>query len=499
MIDKIIVFKLNNIYFKIDCDASQSLELKEYFSCFMPNYFFSPKFKAKIWDGRISFFNRQNNTLPIGLYAMLKQFCIHFNYEMVLNFDKSEFVNEIDENDIQIFYKNLFTDSKLFPRDYQHEAIFKALRSKRGVIEASVGSGKSLMIYTIIRFLLGFVDGKILLIVPNVSLVNQFYQDCKDYGWSACESYTDILYSGKKPDWSKPILISTWQSLYKKPISFFENFKTVLVDETHNSKSNSVKSILEKCINAEYRLGFTGTLPTDKIDIYTIYGYLGNKIFDITSKELMDRGILSQMKIANLLLKYSQEEIDVNKHRTYDEEVRFLIEHPKRNGVLKYIIDHIKPEENTLILCYMIEHLKAIKKYLQEKYPNREIQEIYGEVDADKREEIRLDLENKEGVIIIGTFSTMSTGINLKKLHHIIFASSYKSKIKVLQSIGRGLRTHETKSKLILWDIVDDLTYIKKTGNIGKNYVYEHFEQRLEYYKTQGFSFINKNIMVENL
>jgi type I site-specific restriction endonuclease len=213
----------------------------------------------------------------------------------------------------------------------------------------------------------------------------------------------------------------------------------------------------------------------------------------------MDKGILSKIKIANLLLKYSEDEIVTNKHRTYDEEVRFLVDHPKRNGVFKYIIDHINPEENVLILCYLIDHLKSIKSYLEKTYPNKEIQEIYGEIDADKREEIRLGMEDSKGVILLGTYATMGVGINIKRLHHVIFASSYKSKIKILQSIGRGLRTHESKTKLILWDIVDDLTYVKRTGTIGKNYVYEHFEQRLEYYKTQEFSYINKNIIVKNL
>lgn len=499
MLEKIVVHKPNNIYFKIDCDPSQSMELKNYFSYYIPNYWFSPRFKNKVWDGKVSSYNRQSQTLPIGLYPMLKHFCVHYGYELVLDFDKTNMFNQIEDEDIQKFYETIFTDTKYYPRDYQAETILKALKYKRGVIESPTGSGKSIVIYSIIRFILGITEGKILLIVPNVSLVNQMFNDFKDYGWTACESYTNILYSGKKPDWSKPILISTWQSVYKKTSSFFESFNAVIVDETHGAKANSIKSVLEKCTGADYRIGLTGTLPTEKSDIYTIYGYIGPKIYEISSKELMDKGILSKIKIANLLLQYSEDEIATNKHRTYDEEVRFLVDHPKRNGVFKYIIDHINPEENVLILCYLIDHLKSIKSYLEKIYPNKKIQEIYGEIDADKREQIRIGMENSKGVILLGTYATMGIGINIKRLHHVIFASSYKSKIKILQSIGRGLRTHESKTKLILWDIVDDLTYVKRTGTIGKNYVYEHFEQRLEYYKTQEFSYINKNIIVKNL
>ncbi|MFA5484956.1 MAG: DEAD/DEAH box helicase family protein [Candidatus Pacearchaeota archaeon] len=499
--DTILVEKYDNVYFKLHCNIEQNMELKSFFSCYAPNYKYHPKFKAKIWNGKISFYNVKEQLLPIGLTYQLKEFLNRYDYKIKFLFDPNELINDISIDQINDFYEAIFRNTDFFPRDYQHQAIYTALKKKRGIIESPTASGKSLIIYSIIRFVLGVTEGKILLVVPSISLTTQMFNDFVEYGWFDAYDYSSILYSGsKKYDKNKRILISTYQSLHRKKENFFEDFDCVIIDETQQAKSNSIKTILQNCVNANYRFGLTGTLPTDVADINNIYGYIGPKIFSLKSNTLIDKGFLSKIKIVNMLIQYSEEEKKLNRKRTFPEESRAIAENTDRNKVIKYIVKNINNKDNTLILCEKIDHLKSIKEYVDENFSEtHEIFMIYGNTNVDEREKIRKYMNENKSVILVASYGTMSTGVNISRIHHIIFASSYKSKIKVLQSIGRGLRKHKEKSKLILWDLIDDMTWVKRTGKIGKNYVYQHFEERLKYYKEQGFKYISKKINLNKL
>jgi len=499
----IIVEKYDNTYFKLTCDFDQALELHSYFECYTANYKFNPKFKAKIWNGKISFFDiHGGNLLPIGLLYLLKDFLVQFKYKVIFAFDTEEFYNDLSEEQIQEFYEIIFKESKFYPRDYQHECIYKAIQQKRGVVESATASGKSLSIYSIIRFVLGFTDKKILLIVPSVSLTTQMFNDFVEYGWSNAPNEVSVLYSkSKRYDMNKNILISTWQSLQRKKKSFFDDFECVIVDECHGMQSDSLQKILKKCSNAEYRIGLTGTVPEEPIDAYNVYGFLGRKLISIKSKRLIDEGYLSNIMIANLLLQYPNSEVQKNKKRKYHEEYRAIIDNEDRNKIFNYIINNINTNDNVLVLCERIDHLKSIYSHISEMCENtsRKPFLIHGSVGAEEREKIRKFTEDNTGVVIIATYGTMSTGVNIKKLHHVIAASSYKSKIKVLQSIGRGLRLHETKNKMVWWDIVDDMRWKKRKhanqkSDVGFNYMFQHFLVRLKYYKEQEFEYINKKV-----
>jgi superfamily II DNA or RNA helicase len=494
--EKIKVKKINEVHLKIDCNLEQSLEIKEFFSCYAPNYRYHPKFRQKIWDGKISFYNRLNSTIPLGLYSLFKKFCYQYNYEIENDFNTDD--NSIKKEELKELLKVIFEGTKYQPKDYQEDAIYESITKKRGIIEAATGAGKSLCIYVLMRFLLS-MNKKILLIVPNINLTNQMFNDFLDYGWNNVEKFISILYNkSNKYDDRKPILISTWQSLFKKNREFFDKYDAVIVDETHLAKCNSIKNILDKCWNSEYRIGFTGTLPDEKADLLTIYGYLGYKLYEIKTKELQIRGDLSDIMIANILIKYPEDKIQEVKKYDYEKEVKFLSQYEKRNEIFNYILKNINSDENVLILCQLIDHLQNIKKFLEKKFPDKKIYEIYGKIKPEEREYIRQYAQKNQKVILLGTYMTMSTGFNLPNLHHIIFASSYKSKIKVLQSIGRGLRTFKNKKRMILWDLVDDLTWKKRTGNIGYNHVYKHFLERLKYYKLQEFKYINKLFVINN-
>jgi superfamily II DNA or RNA helicase len=504
--EKVTIEKLNEVYFRVtNLSQSQSMELKSFLSCKMDNYWFHPKYKLG-WDGTVYFYKPTEGTIPIGLYPQIVKFCKIYDYQLEIDFDPTEMYNEITDDEFEKFYDVIFKDSSYSPRDYQDEAIKLALRKKRGIIEAATGSGKSILAYSIIRFLLG-IDKKILLIVPNVSLVNQMFSDMKDYGWENCEEFCSFVYSGsKKINWSRPIVVSTWQSIVKKDLSFFENFDAVICDEVHLASGTSIKTCLSKCINAEYRIGLTGTIPESLMNQFTIFGYVGPKIFGLASSTLIDKGVLSKIKIANILLEYPAEEIhrywhDPEGHivgKDYNTELAMIYEAPWRNKVFKYIIDKLDKNDNILILCNRIEQMKGMKQYLETNC-DFNVVEYYGQTKADDRESIR-KMANLEGHnIIIGTFQALSQGINIKRLHHIIFASSTRSLVRTLQSIGRGLRKHESKDKLIVWDLVDDLSWEHVWSDksvMHYNHVYKHWIQRLEYYKNQGFNYLSKRINI---
>lgn len=495
------VQKENEVYFKINADIDQLLELKEYLSCYAPNYKFHPKFRARIWNGKISFFGIKDKLLPIGLLSEFKSFLNRFDYRAQFNFNKEYLYNEISKNQVKDFCDKLTCTTDYTLRDYQYETVWRCLKNKRGVIESATGSGKSLSIYCSIRYLLKN-NKQVLLVVPNISLVEQMYSDFKDYGWMDIDDYAVRLYSNKIKNFdnTKPVLITTWQSIFRKSENFFERFGGIIVDEVQHLKSVSIQTIAKKCKNADYRLGFTGTLPMEKADRYNIHGFLGQKLFDLKASTLIDKGILSNIKIANVILKYTPEEVNYIKNRDYQSEIDYILDHKKRNKILNKIIDNTPKEHNILLLVNRIEKsLDLVQPYLQEKYPNRIIYRISGQTDANEREQIRKEMEKNNGVILCATYQTMSTGVNIKKLHNVIFFASYKSKIKVLQSIGRGLRKHKSKEKLILWDVVDDFRWKKRTGNIGENHTFKHFKERLKYYKDQGFEYKNKIIKIENL
>jgi superfamily II DNA or RNA helicase len=521
--DKIIIEKLNAVYFKIHCNFEQLLELRDFFTTHAENYWFSPKYKAKMWDGKISFFNTNDNTLPIGLFKFLHCFLKLHKYNYELKFKEDEFFNHITHEDLNKLFVALFKNKEFYPRDYQIDSVFKFLNKKRGVVELPTGSGKSNIIYVLIRYLLASVDKKILLVVPNINLTLQMFSDFKEYGFEEISDYVSVLFHDSKMyDKNKRILISTWQSIYKKQYNFFEEFDAVIVDEVQSvTDSSKLKQLLQKCINADYRFGLTGTLPENlsPINLFNIFGFLGPKLIiktddnvEVKTKTLQDQGYLSKIKIANLIIKYPKEDIqnlikltkqpkkdsDEPKKNVYAEEIKYIINHKKRNNVIKYILKHINTNDNVLILCQRIEHLDFIYDYLKSEFKEKIIYKISGNVESLEREKVRKEIEHKSGCVIVATYGVFSTGINIKKLHHVIFASFYKSKIKVMQSIGRGLRLHKSKKKLILWDIVDDFRY-KTKKSLKENFAYIHFKQRLELYKRDQFDYVNKIVNIYNI
>lgn len=486
---KITATKVNESYFYLKVNDPDMIgELDMRFAIHRDGYMFMPTYKCHKWDGKDHYFNKVTHYLPVGLVEELKSFALKHGHK--LEFDGYEDAPEwISRERLRANNKQILAGSKYEVRDYQEEAVYAALNNKLGVLECCTSSGKSLMIYLILRNLMMEKGLKhMILIVPSIMLVTQMYKDFIDYGWSDIENWAEMQDKDHKPTFKKPILITTWQSLQNCDVDFFGKQQAVIVDECHGARGVRLNDYIKYCMNAEYKIGTTGTLPASVSDKYDVKSVLGKTLYKITSRELIDRGFLTDIVIANCFLQYPSEFVLNNQDRTFPEEVRMVEEYEPRKTILEKILKAMPSNHNTLILCNHVEHVNDTIEYLHEIAPERKICKITGSVKSAEREFIRISADQLDGLIIVATFGTMSTGVNIKKIHEIILYSNSKSKIKVLQSLGRGLRKHPEKAKVIIFDIIDDLRYRGSRGKVHKNFLFQHWEERSNYYVEQEFT-----------
>lgn len=358
-------------------------------------------------------------------------------------------------------------------------------------------SGKSLVLYGLIRFLLDHNYNKILLLVPNVSLCNQLFSDFEDYSshnnWDTSE-FVHTIFSGKEKFTDHPVVLSTWQSmsalLKNKSLSreskqFFHNFNAVINDEVHTAQSKEISNILNNCIYADTRIGVTGTLNGTKIHSLQLESLFGPIKKVISTKELMDNKQVTELSIKCVVLKHPDHICKEIKGFKYQEELQYIIANPDRNKFIKNLV--LSLNGNSLLLYQMVEkHGEILYKMISEsKYAkDKKVYFIHGNIKAEEREKIRHAMETEHNVILIGSVGTVSTGTNIRNLHNIIFASPSKSRIRNLQAVGRVLRLSENKHKAILYDIADDLRYKKHT-----NYTLLHFYERLKIYDDEKFDY----------
>ena len=492
----ISVHYCDNTWVYVDSDTEGELwDLQEKFSFWVENYKFTPKYKAGIWDGKIRLYSPYKKKLYIGLLGILKQYCSNNDIDIVIDGGVES------QTDISEYYFKEYVDSldlhaggkKITPYDYQYLGAFHSLKYNRATLLSPTASGKSLIIYMMARYFQENNTKKTLIVVPTTSLVSQLYSDFDDYAstqeWSSGESVHQI-YEGRDKNSDKPIIISTWQSIYKMPATYFLKFDAVIIDEAHQLKANSLTGILEKS-QAKYKIGLTGTLDDAKANQLVIQGLLGPKKILATTKELMDEGLVSGLNINILNMNYNPHDRKVvrTEFKKYQDEVDYIINHKKRNNFICNI-SH-KLNNNTLILFLKIDHGKELKVLLDKMTENtdKQVHLIYGDIKTEVREEVRKISEKSNNVIIVASYGTFSTGINIKNLHNIILASPTKSKIRVLQSIGRVLRLYKNKSKAELYDIVDDFSH-----KSYKNYALKHFIKRFQYYSKEKFDYITINI-----
>ena len=482
------ISKKNEVNLQVKSETHVYYELSDYFTFDVPGAKFMPQYRNKYWDGKIRLFSNHTGEIYVGLLDKLIQFCEDHNY--TYEFKDNEYYGlPFQTNDLiskEGVKDYMHSICKHVPRDYQIEGVYDALKHNRKLLISPTASGKSLMIYAIVRY---YVEKKqsILIVVPTTSLVEQMYKDFADYGWDV-GSFCHKIYAGKERETDSQVIITTWQSIYKLPRKYFERFSVVIGDEAHQFKSKSLISIMTKLSDAKYRFGFTGTLDGTQTHKWVLEGLFGPSYKIIKTDELMKKGHLATLDINVLLLKHSP-----NKFETFEDEVQYIIGHEKRNRFICNLALDLKG--NSLILFARVEsHGQPLYEMINnKKIDNRNVFFIHGGVDTEDREKVREITEQESNAIIVASYGTFSTGINIKNLHNIIFASPSKSRIRNLQSIGRVLRKGDKKTKATLYDIADDIRYKSR-----KNYTLNHLIERIKIYNEENFNYDIINVPIKD-
>ena len=483
----IILHKLNEAFIKFECDRGIAQELSDYFTFFVPGHQFTPAYKSRIWDGKIRLADLRSFTIYHGLVPYIEVFCKEREYTLEIDSDVS-----VTQNFSLVEAKE-FVDTLKLPheiRDYQLKSFVQAIRNKRMLLLSPTASGKSLILYCIIRYL-QIENGRGLLIVPTTSLVEQMYKDFEDYGYDS-EQYCHRQYSGKEKHTNKFLTITTWQSIYKNPGEYFEQFDFVLGDEAHQFKAKSLTTILSGCVNAKYRIGTTGTLDGTQTHKLVLEGLFGPVYKATSTADLIDKGQLASFKIKCLILKHPESVCKMARSWDYNQELEYIVMNTARNDFIRNLA--LSLNGNTLILFQFVEkHGKSLYANIKEHAKNRHVFFVFGGTDVEIRESVRAITEKERDAIIVASYGTFSTGVNIRNLHNIIFASPSKSRIRNLQSIGRGLRIGDNKDEAVLFDISDDFRIGKYT-----NYTLKHFVDRVRIYDDEKFKYKFYNIELKD-
>ena len=475
----LVISKKNEVYLKVQAEPYVNQELSDHFTFDVPGAKFMPQYRSKYWDGKIRLYSTATGEIYVGLLDKIVAWAKKSGYSVTFE-DNKFYGTPFEHNDMisKEGVRDYMTSvSRHSPRDYQVEGVYDALRYNRRLLISPTASGKSLMIYSIVRYF-AEQDKKILLVVPTTSLVEQMFKDFEDYGWNA-EEYCHKIYSGRERTNKNPVTITTWQSIYKLDKKFFDGFDVVIGDEAHQFKSKSLIGIMTKLRDTKYRYGFTGTLDGSQTHKWVLEGLFGPSYKITQTKDLIDKGHLSKLDIRVLLLKHPPQ-----KFEKYEDEIQYLISHEQRNNFIKNLALSLKG--NTLILYSRVEtHGQVIYDLINNSIDsNRKLFYVHGGVDAEERELVREVTEKEEDAIIVASYGTFSTGINIKNLHNVVFASPSKSRIRNLQSIGRVLRKGNNKTKAMLYDIADDCTH-----NSKKNYTLNHLIERIKVYNEENFNY----------
>lgn len=511
----VYIEKVNDVHIRIHATAGIREQIADVFKFRIPKYQFHPKYKAGIWDGYIKLFNPHTCLMHTGLLKELVKFCRRYSYSVFVD-PKLMGYDSIEYADVEKwFHKTLRpTDSDgdlLDVRDYQLDAITKSLKFRRVLLESATNSGKSFVIYAILKWL--FETEKIggaLIVVPTINLVHQMYADFDEYSANSdfsSEEWVHKIYAGQDKWTDKPISLATWQSIYKMEPEWFAQFDCIIGDEAHGCEAKSLVRIMEVMTKCPYKIGMTGSLSDFEGSLMNLQGLFGTHIKVIGAKEMIERGDSTPLNIWGVMLKYPDHECKemsrvkremakANAAATqagtakpystgaeYSHEIEFLMNHGPRRKFIRNLAT--SRDGNTLVLFRFETHGKQIYDDIKASVPeDRPVFLIYGKVKGEVREAVRKVTDSHADAIIVASYGTFSTGINIKSLKHLILAFPYKSKIKIVQSLGRMLRLFVGKDAAMVWDICDDLQWKSQT-----NYAKDQFLDRLMIYRKEKHSY----------
>ena len=484
----LILHKKNEAFIQFECDRNIAQELSDYFTFYVPGYQFVPAYKSRLWDGKIRLADLRSFSIYHGLVPYIEKFCKERDYTLEIDSDVSTTEN-FSAIEAAEFVKSLKLPHEI--RDYQLKSFIHAIRNRRILLLSPTASGKSLILYCIIRYLQSADAKRGLLIVPTTSLVEQMYSDFASYGYDS-EEYCHRQYAGKEKHTNKFLTITTWQSIYKNEGDYFEQFDFVLGDEAHQFKAKSLTTILSGCTAAKYRIGTTGTLDGTQTHRLVLEGLFGPVYKATSTAELIEKKQLADFSIKCLILKYSDTICKESKSWDYNQEIEYIVMNKARNDFIRNLV--LSLTGNSLVLFQFVEkHGKHLYENIKEHAGKRKVFFVFGGTDVEIRESIRAITEREHDAIIVASYGTFSTGVNIRNLHNVIFSSPSKSRIRNLQSIGRGLRLGDNKEAATLFDIADDFRIGKFT-----NYTLKHFVERVKIYDEEKFNYKFYNIELKN-
>jgi superfamily II DNA or RNA helicase len=498
----ILTLTEDNQFLRID-DATE-LELEQITISLtkrIDSWRFNPLVKRGVWDGYVSYI-KDDKWIPAGLWRYVLQVCKDYNLEIEINGIKRLLDPNINAEKFEQWANDFFKGAEITPRDYQIETAYNILKFRKCLAELATSAGKTLISFLTIAYMLekGKAE-KILMIVPNVSLVIQAHEDFHDYNYmNRIPLKIQQIFAGQKIKSNKNIIIGTYQSLTKKDAEYFAQFDAVLVDETHKAKSASIKTILQKCTNAQYKFGLSGTIPKDgTLDKLTLMSQTGPVISEVKAAFLQEQGHIAKCFVKVIEMNYATDsqrlafqELAQNKYENKDVfqlEQHFVITSDARLEFISSVIGRVP--RNSLVLFHRIEHGKRLYEKLRQE-SNKRVYYVDGGTDKDIREEYKKKMESGDEVVIVASYGTFSTGISIKKIHSIFFTESFKSEVIIRQSIGRGLRQHESKDKVLIIDFVDNI----RTQE-WDNYLWKHGKVRQSIYKQEKFEYNIKRVTFE--
>lgn len=540
MSDILHISKANETYIRLKADRHILMELWDHFSYPHPNAAFIPAFREKRWDGKVRLLDLRSGKLPLGLHLLVKEYCDQMGYEVSYE-DPIDVENPFSVEEFRRMIEALKPSTEIegvremiVPHDFQERGIIHAIQANRSLLLSATASGKSFMIYVLLRYYLARTKGKILIIVPTTALVSQLYDDFIDYAHYVdfnVEANCHKVYDGGEKRTDKRVTISTWQALavkerlpkeildelkaektpaqvkaivkkwnkqapYILEEEFFHEFKVVFGDECHKFSSQDpggggeLEEIMSKLINARYRIGTTGTLRDAKIHHMVLEGIFGKVYKVVTTRELIDQKKAAELYIKCLQFQYSDAERKMMKKKSYPEEMEFLQSHQHRNRFVRDLA--LSLDGNTLVLFEKIDkHGKILFDMIKDNIaPGRKLFFVYGKTPTEDRNQVRKITEGEKDAIIVASYGTFAEGVNIRNINSIIFASPTKAKVRVLQSIGRGLRLSRRKTMVTLYDLADDLSIWNKSGTmVHDNYSLQHFTERINFYNTEQFDY----------
>lgn len=457
------------------------MEISDAFTFEVPGAKFQEKFKQRLWDGKIRLLNFKTRQIYAGLTRNIQEFAEQrdYTFEVV-----DPMAVDVSDEKADKFIEWLDLNPKIKIRPYQREAFLMALREMRRLFISPTASGKSLMIYLVASYITKVLKRRVLIIVPSTQLVSQLYGDFVEYNRDSEEGLNvwQIRDGGEKRN-DHEITITTWQAIQYQPTAWYKPFTAMIGDEVHTFAAKALKTIAERC-NAPIRLGFTGTLDGTETNELVIQGLFGTVHQVTTYRELREQGYIANPKINCLVLDHDDVTRKAGVGLEYRDELKLLQSSIPRQQFLMKLISHL--EGNVLCLYQAIEnHLIPMHELMVEQFGKEFVHKIHGSIKTDAREDIRRIFDSQKNAKLNASYQTCQQGINIINIDHIVLCDPTKSQIRLLQSMGRGLRRSETKTEVTIWDIADNL----KWKRYKTNHTLNHMKERVKIYNREQFDY----------